>query len=126
MSILPHCQLFLLPKVTAVLHIICKTKRLTRRCLLGPCQAVDLMELPPSTPEQLRIICNGRSGVLILRTQRVHAAGNEMSASRFETVCGKGDAKKWKSSIHLEQQPGVPGQVLQLPLSLRWSAQKVF
>lgn len=74
-------------------------------------QPVDLMALPPNTPEQVRVICNGRSAVLVLRTQRVHAAGAEMSASRFETVCGKGDAKKWKSSIYLEQQPGVPGQV---------------
>ena len=68
------------------------------------------MPLPPNTPEQVHVICNGRSAVLILRTQRVIASGGEMSASRFETVCGKGDAKKWKCSIHLELQPGVPGQ----------------
>ena len=76
-----------------------------------PLQPVDLMPLPPNSAERLRVICNGRSAVLILRTQRVIAAGAEMSASRFETVCGKGDAKKWKSSIHLESAPGVPGQV---------------
>lgn len=34
-----------------------------------------------------------------LRTQRVTYDGQEMSASRFEQLCGKGDAKKWKSSL---------------------------
>lgn len=74
-------------------------------------QAVELIQLPPNTPERVHVICNGRSGILTLRTQRVLAGGTEMSASRFETVCGKGDAKKWKCSIFLEIQPGVSGQV---------------
>ena len=37
--------------------------------------------------------------------------GARMSASRFETVCGKGDAKKWKSSIWLEGPDGSQLQV---------------
>lgn len=79
---------------------------------LGFCmQPVDLMPLPPNSTERMPVVCNGRSGILILRTQRVLAGGGEMSASRFETVCGKGDAKKWKCSISTEIQPGVPGEV---------------
>ena len=37
--------------------------------------------------------------------------GTDMSASRFESACGKGDAKKWKCSVHVEASPGVSGAV---------------
>ena len=43
--------------------------------------------------------------------QVVAFGGARMSASRFETVCGKGDAKKWKSSIWLEGPDGSQQQV---------------
>ena len=69
------------------------------------------MQLPEGVPEVLAVICNGRSAALHLRTQRVTFNGAEMSASRFESVCGKGDAKKWKCSVHLEAAPGVSGEV---------------
>lgn len=74
-------------------------------------QAVQLMPLPKGVPEQLPVICNGRSGVLALRTQRVMFNGTDMSASRFESACGKGDAKKWKCSVHVEASPGISGAV---------------
>ncbi len=37
--------------------------------------------------------------------------GQAMSASRFEAVCGKGDAKKWKSSLWAASPEGIPEQV---------------
>lgn len=57
-------------------------------------------------PELLPITCNGRSAALLVRTQRVQQGEAEMSASKFEQVCGKGDAKKWKSSIWVEGPDG--------------------
>ena len=50
--------------------------------------------------------CNGRSGLLLVRTQRVQHGESEISASKFEQVCGKGDAKKWKCSIWTEVEDG--------------------
>lgn len=64
------------------------------------------MPLPADTPEDVPITCGGRSAILNIRNQIVTFAGQTMSASRFETVCGKGDAKKWKSSIWLEGPDG--------------------
>lgn len=69
--------------------------------------AVELLPLPPGIPELVPIMCNGRSGQLNIRTQRVLHAGAETSASRFEQICGKGDAKKWKSSLLAEGDDGV-------------------
>ncbi len=74
-------------------------------------QPVELLPLPEGVAEEVPVICNGRSGLLLLRSQRVLHNGGTMSASRFETVCGKGDAKKWKCSVHLEPSPGLSGQV---------------
>jgi hypothetical protein len=36
---------------------------------------------------------------MLLRSQKVMWDGHEISASRFEQICGKGDAKKWKTSL---------------------------
>lgn len=69
-------------------------------------QAVQLVPLPEGVPEVLDVTCNGRSGKLLVRTQRVLHCDAEMSASKFEQVCGKGDAKKWKSSIWTEDAEG--------------------
>ena len=77
-----------------------------------PAQPTELLPLPEGVGEEVPVICNSRSGVLLLRSQRILHNGSTMSASRFETICGKGDAKKWKCSVHLEPSPGVSGQVL--------------
>lgn len=69
-------------------------------------QAMELVGLPEGVPEVLRVTCNGRSGSLLVRTQRVLQGEAEMSASKFEQICGKGDAKKWKSSIWTEGPDG--------------------
>ena len=75
-----------------------------RKC--AALQAVELVPLPEGVPEVLRVTCNGRSGQLLVRTQRVLQGETEMSASKFEQVCGKGDAKKWKCSIWTEGADG--------------------
>lgn len=80
------------------------------RCL----QAVQLVPLPEGVPEVLDVTCNGRSGKLLVRTQRVLHCDAEMSASKFEQVCGKGDAKKWKSSIWTEDADGQQDMVCML------------
>ena len=67
---------------------------------------MELVALPEGVPEVLKVTCNGRSGQLLVRTQRVLQGETEMSASKFEQVCGKGDAKKWKCSIWTEGADG--------------------
>jgi hypothetical protein len=54
-------------------------------------QATTLMRLPLGVPETLAILCNGKRGVFRVRDQTVlHEHGAEVSASRFEALCGKG------------------------------------
>ncbi len=60
---------------------------------------VELLQLPDGVPEELRIVCTSKHATLIVRTQRVVYQGVEMSASKFEQMCGKGDSKKWKISF---------------------------
>ena len=71
-----------------------------------------LLELREGIPEDVRITCNGHAGLMNVRTQRILAGTAEMSASRFEHVCGKGDAKKWKTSIWTEGPVGEPEEVM--------------
>ena len=80
---------------------------------LKPCiaQYAELVRLPENVPEEVPVTCAGRSAVLNIRSQIVTFGGQRMSASRFETVCGKGDAKKWKCSIWLEGPDGCQEQV---------------
>ncbi len=74
-------------------------------------QYAELVRLAENVPEEVPVTCAGRSAVLNIRSQIVTFAGQRMSASRFETVCGKGDAKKWKCSIWLEGPDGSQEQV---------------
>jgi hypothetical protein len=71
--------------------------------------------MPAGVPETVPIFCNGRTAVLDLRSQRVMHEGEEMPPSRFEQVCGKGDAKKWKATLYhfdeLNQKPTMCMQV---------------
>lgn len=87
-------------------------------------QAVELVPLPEGVPELLAITCNGRSAALLVRTQRVQQGDAEMSASKFEQVCGKGDAKKWKCSIWVEGPHGsqVMVSILCCDLLSYWSS----
>ena len=55
--------------------------------------------MPGGSPEYLNVTCMGKDAVLHLRSQRIEYGGQIMSASRFEQLCGKGDAKKWKTSL---------------------------
>lgn len=81
----------------------------------GPPPKVELVDIPSDVPEQVPIFCNGRNAVLDIRLQRVIYEGDEMPPSRFEQVCGKGDAKKWKATLfhfsEAEQRPTVCMQV---------------
>ena len=76
-----------------------------------PLQAAALMTLPEGVPDELHVACAGRLAVLTVRSQTVTFGGQTMSASRFEAVCGKGDAKKWKSSLWAASPEGIPLQV---------------
>jgi len=79
--------------------------------LLCVVQPATLMALPDGVPEELHVACAGRLGLMNVRSQTVMFGGQAMSASRFEAVCGKGDAKKWKSSLWAASQEGIPEQV---------------
>ncbi|DBA76675.1 TPA: hypothetical protein ACH3X2_008711 [Trebouxia sp. C0005] len=83
-----------------------------------PPVAVQLIPLPEGVPEVLHVTCNGRSGLLLVRTQRVQHGESEISASKFEQVCGKGDAKKWKCSIWTEAKDGSQDMMMQEWLAL--------
>ncbi|KAK9827616.1 hypothetical protein WJX81_006673 [Elliptochloris bilobata] len=72
-----------------------------------------LEPLAPGVPESVPVVCAGRTGLLHVRTQRVAYVGGEVSASRFETLCGKGDAKKWKTSIWLAGENNSQEMVMQ-------------
>jgi len=69
-------------------------------------QRVELDPLPEGVPDELPVQCNGRSALLLVRTQKVLYNEHEISASKFEALCGKGDAKKWKCSIWQEDEDG--------------------
>ena len=60
---------------------------------------VQLEKLPEGVPEQVTVACNSRPAVFLVRSQRVRYAGTEMTPSRYEYLAGRGDAKKWKTSI---------------------------
>lgn len=74
-------------------------------------QPEELLPLLEGVPEEIPVHCNGRSALLVIRTQRVLFNGQDMSASKFELTCGKGDAKKWKCSLWLEDENGEPVMV---------------
>ena len=75
-------------------------------CSVACVQPVPLSPLPEGVPEQLDVVCNGRQAQLVVRSQRVLFGGQEISASRFEQLCGKGDAKKWKTSVWKTDEEG--------------------
>ena len=79
--------------------------------MLCPAQPAKLMQLPEGVPEELPVACAGRLALMNVRSQTVTFGGTVMSASRFEAVCGKGDAKKWKSSLWAASPEGIPEQV---------------
>jgi hypothetical protein len=66
-------------------------------------------------PEQVDVYCNGKHATFLLRAQKVVFEDEEMPPSRFEAVCGKGDAKKWKATLLYfdphKQQPTTTMQV---------------
>jgi hypothetical protein len=70
-----------------------------KRAKEGPPPPTELLPLPENVPEQLEVVCNGTRGTLLLRAQRVLVGGQELAASRYEDMCGRGGAKKWKSSV---------------------------
>ena len=57
------------------------------------------MPLPKGVPETVPVECNGMRGMFHVRCQRVLHQDALIPAARFETLCGRGDAKKWKSSL---------------------------
>ncbi|KAF6264248.1 hypothetical protein COO60DRAFT_1698474 [Scenedesmus sp. NREL 46B-D3] len=79
-----------------------------RAAAKAPPPPVELLPLPDNTPDELQVVCNGKQGTLLLRQQRVLVGGQELTASRFEAMCGKGDAKKWKSSLWVADADGEP------------------
>lgn len=56
---------------------------------------------------------NGRTATMQVRTQRVLYNGQEVSASKFEAICGRADAKKWKLSIWVCGPDGSPELTMQ-------------
>ena len=48
-----------------------------------------------------------------VRSQRVSYNGAEVSASKFEAICGRADAKKWKLSLWVCDEEGEPQVTMQ-------------
>jgi hypothetical protein len=82
--------------------------------------AVALLDLPEGTPERVDVVCNGRYATFLVRPQRVEAAGEEMAPSRFEAACGRGDAKKWKTSLYERLKGDGQGRNLGVSVSGGW------
>ncbi|CAD7696632.1 unnamed protein product [Ostreobium quekettii] len=80
----------------------------SKKELKPPTEQVDLLPLPDGIPEEVPVECNGKRGSLLIRSQRVLYADEEMTASRFEQLCGKGEAKKWKCSLWYLGPSGCP------------------
>lgn len=86
----------------------------------GPPVKMELTQLPAGVPEEVPICCNGRSAVLHVRQQKVEYEGELMPPSRFEQVCGKGDAKKWKATLfHYDAATEEPTVCMQVCVGLR-------
>jgi hypothetical protein len=79
-----------------------------KRAAKGPPPPTDLLPLPEGVPEQLAVVCNGTHGTLLLRPQRVLVGEQELTASGYEAMCGRGGAKKWKSSVWAADADGQP------------------
>jgi hypothetical protein len=79
-----------------------------KRATKGPPPPTDLLPLPDGVPERLAVVCNGTRGTLLLRPQRVLVGEHELTASRYEDMCGRGGAKKWKSSVWAADADGNP------------------
>jgi hypothetical protein len=92
------------------LHLIepCETPCTTAH-IAPPSDVPTASPLPPSPPS---IHPPPRPSL-----QRVLMDGREYLPSRFEALCGRGDAKKWKTSIFVE----VPGR--RAPMMQDWLAQ---
>ncbi|KXZ47440.1 hypothetical protein GPECTOR_35g878 [Gonium pectorale] len=56
----------------------------------------------------MKVVCMGRYAELLIRTQRVVYNDCVMPVNSFERICGRGDAKKWKSSLWLVDEQGTP------------------
>jgi hypothetical protein len=80
----------------------------------GPPEPTELMALPEETEESIPVICNGRRGTFITRTQCVEYGGNIVTATKFEQICGRADAKKWKTSLWLMDEFGTQTCTLQV------------
>lgn len=70
-------------------------------------QAATLLPLPKDTPEEVAVVCSGKYGIFHVRSQKILHNGQMMSPSKFEFLCGKGDAKKWKTSLWLVDDHGI-------------------
>lgn len=93
-------------------------------CLFGMHQ-VELLPLPDGVPETITVECNGRRGMLVVRSQRVLCSDEETTASRFEQLCGKGEAKKWKCSLWYVGSNGEASMQMQDWLNLMGLDRKV-
>ncbi len=65
----------------------------------APPTKVELMPMPEGLHDEIPVVCCGRRALLHVRTQRVVYNETLMAVSHFEKICGRGDAKKWKSSL---------------------------
>ena len=87
-----------------------QTAKPSRRAVPLQVSLADLAGIP----EYVDIVCAGRVAVMSLRTQRIRFEGQDVTASKFEALCGKGDAKKWKCSIwQYNPTTGEPIQMMQ-------------
>lgn len=67
------------------------------------------MSLPEGVKEEVVVECNGVRGKFVPRCQKVIYNGALVPAARFEGFCGRGDAKKWKSSLwYVDETTNLP------------------
>jgi len=69
---------------------------------------VRLVSLPEGAKEEVTVECNEVRAKFLVRSQKVRFNGSIIPAAKFERICGRGDAKKWKSSLwHVDEETDV-------------------
>jgi NuA3 HAT complex component NTO1 len=64
-----------------------------------PKTPIPLEPLPEGCPERVRVNCGSVHGFFTVRSQTILYEGQEIAASKFEALGGKGSTKKWKLSL---------------------------
>jgi hypothetical protein len=84
----------------------------TNATATGGCQ--DVMD-HKIIDKHIAVVCNGVRGIFHSKTLTVTLthSGKEVTPGEFERLSGRGSAKKWKSTIRIDDGDGIPGKAIE-------------